>query len=303
MIFFLGSWLAIQSLFTIAYYIATGDFLAQIHAELNFSLKFNPAGYVNTASSLKYALLYYPSFMLGLAKEGHHGYQFYPYGFFNPVLLLALAYLLLIRRDATIIVPLMWFSFLFLVMEFTPVRIYPYYEPTARLIRYLSIITMPSLLIIAYFVRRLFLGTIVSRIFAVLLVCGLLVSSIYQAHRKSYFYRDCMKDAREAYNLIKNLPYVEIVTDYEMKSAISFYNQYRDINLLKSFEYDKPRYLEGSLVILAGSRRPDIDPRYLEKLFASIPAHEDWTKLYEVRGNHEVWRLNDLVIYRINRRN
>ena len=90
--FFLASWITVQLVFSMVYYMETGDFLAHIQVELNFNKTYNPSGFVNAPGHLKNTLLYYPALMLGLQTEGHPGYTFYPYGFFYPVFFLGTIY-------------------------------------------------------------------------------------------------------------------------------------------------------------------------------------------------------------------
>ncbi|MBN2030628.1 glycosyltransferase family 39 protein, partial [bacterium] len=186
-ILFLLSWLMIQALFVIVYYMKTGDLLAHIHAEVNFNNEYNPSSFTHTPRYLKDALIYYPKYMLCILSEGHPGYTFYPYGFFYPVFLLAVVFFLF-KREKKVLIPLIWFFYLFLMMEFTPVKLSPYYQPIHRLIRFLSIASIPALLVIAYFLKRLFEGRIFTKLVGLLLIAGLFFTSLHQAYRKSYFY-------------------------------------------------------------------------------------------------------------------
>jgi len=295
---FLISWVLVQAVFSAVYYLKSGDYFAHIHAELIFNKKFNPSGFANTAAALKDALLYYPRYMLCLKAEGPPGYEFYPYGVVYPVFLLAVLYLMY-KRDAKAIIPLIWFAYLFLMMEFTPLSISPYYQPIHRLIRFLSIISIPVLLVVAYFVRQLFHNRLVEKTVAVLLIIGLFSTSLHQAYRKSYFYADCMSDARKAYDIIRHMPYKRVITDHEMKVALIFHNHLNNRDRFRSLECDKPQFLSDSLVILGGARRPDIHHLYADNLVRSTKPQTNWVKIGEVEGKKESWRKSNLVIYRI----
>lgn len=297
-VLFIISWVLIQVVFSAVYYFKTGDFLAHIHAELIFNKKFNPSGFVNTAASLKDALLYYPQYMLCLKAEGHPDYAFYPYGFVYPVFLLGVLYFVC-KRETKAIIPLAWFAYLFLMMEFAPLRVSPYYQPIHRLIRFLSIISIPALLVVAYFFKRLYHERTAGRVLALLLLAGLISTSLHQTYRKSYCYRDSMSDARIAYDIIRHMPYKRIISDHEMKMPLVFYNQLDNRDRFKSFEYDKPHYLNDSLVILGGARRPDIHHQYVDNFVRSAKPQSDWVKIGEVEGKKEAWRKSNLVIYRI----
>jgi 4-amino-4-deoxy-L-arabinose transferase-like glycosyltransferase len=298
MIIFLISWVLVQAVFSAVYYLKTGDYFAHIHAELIFNKKFNPSGFANSAASLKDALLYYPRYMLCLKAEGHPGYEFYPYGLVYPVFLLGVLYLMY-KREEKAIIPLIWFAYLLLMMEFTPLRISPYYQPIHRLIRFLSIISIPALLVVAYFVRQLFRKRLVGKTLALLLIIGLFATSLHQAYRKSYFYADCMSDARKAYAIIGHMPYKRVITDHEMKVALIFHNQLNNRDRFKSFECDKPQFSNDSLVILGGARRPDIHHQYVDTFVRSTKPQTNWVKIGEVEGKKEAWRKSNLVVYRI----
>jgi hypothetical protein len=295
---FLLSWLTVQLFFSMTYYIQTGDFLAHIHAELNFNTKYNPSGFVNTPEHLKNVLLYYPTLMLGLQTEGHPGHTFYPYGFFYPVFLLGTIYFTY-KRERRLVLPLLWFTYTFLIMEFFPLQMEPYYQPIHRLIRFLSLVSIPALLIIAYFLRRLFATSLPGKLLSTFLITGLVITSLHQAYRKSSFYGDCMSDAREVYNAIKHMPYKQVITDHEMKETLLFYNHYRNSDTFKSFDHDKPTFLPGSLVILGGTRRPDLSPLYATQFMRPPIPQTTWLKVYEAKGRQNIWRKENLVIYRI----
>lgn len=295
---FLVAWLLVQAGFCLWYYVKTGDCLAHIHAELKFNNRYNPSEYRDAASNLADTLLFYPKMMLCLATEGHVGDTFYPYGLFYPAFLAALLYFPA-KRDARVVIPLVWFFFLFGMMELTPLRVVPYYQPIHRLIRFLSIVTVPSLLVVAFFLSRLALGKPWLRVLSLCLLGGLIVTSLHQSYRKSRFYIDCMRDSRTAFALVSNMDYTEIATDQEMKNALLFYGGYRNREKVKSFENDHPYFPDHSLVILGGSRRPDMSLDYAADFAGAILPEAHWVKICEVRGRPEIWRPTNLVIYRV----
>ena len=297
-VLFIIAWALVQVIFSATYYFKTGDFFAHIHAELIFNKKFNPSGFMNTASSLKNALLFYPKYMLCLQAEGHPDYEFYPYGFVYPVFLLGTLFFIR-KRDRKAVIPLVWFTYLFLMMEFAPLRISPYYQPIHRLVRFLSIISIPTLLVVAYFLKQVYRERGAGKALALLLMAGLVVTSLHQTYRKSYCYRDSMADARSAFAILRHMPYKRIISDHELKMALLLYNQYEHGDAFKSFEYDKPQFLNGSLVILGGARRPDIHHLYADNFARSTKPQSNWVKICEVEGEKEAWRKSNLVMYRI----
>jgi hypothetical protein len=296
---FLLSWAAVQLIFAAVYYALTGDFLAHIRVELNYDTMYNPSCFVNSPGHLKNVLLYYPALMLGLQTEGHPGYTFLPYGFLYPVFLVGVIYCVC-RRERGLAIPLLWFAYAFLMMEFSPMRISPYYQPIHRLARFLAPASIPAILVTALCVRRLFSSGSAGKILSMLLITGLTVTSLHQAYRKSSFYQDCMADAREVYAVLRHIPHTQVITDYEMKGALLFYNRFSGIDAFKSFEYDSPSFPPGSLVIMGGSRRPDASPFYAPQFMQSYPPRPDWLKIYEITGReNKVWRKANLVIYKV----
>ncbi len=107
---------------------------------------------------------------------------------------------------------------------------------------------------------------------------------LHQSYRKAYCYRDSMSDARSAFAIIRHMPYRRIISDHELKMALLLYNQYEHGDAFKSFEYDKPQFLNGSLVILGGARRPDIHHLYADNFVRSTTPRNNWIKICEVEG-------------------
>lgn len=295
---FLLSWLTVQLVFSTVYYVQTGNFFAHIHVELNFNKTYNPSGFVHAPGHLKNVLLYYPRLLLGLQTEGHPGYTFYPYGFFYPVFFLGAIYCVC-KRERNAVLPLLWFTYVFLLMEFFPLRISPYYQPIHRLIRFLSLVSIPALLITARFLRQLFATSLSGKLLFTLLMTGLVITSLHQAYRKSTFYGDCMSDARKVYRVVKHMPYQQVITDREMKETLLFYSRYAETDRFKSFDDDNPAFLPGSLVILGGARRPDLSPYYATQFTGSQRPQANWLKVYEIKGKERVWRKENLVVYKI----
>ena len=86
--------------------------------------------------------------------------------------------------------------------------------------------------------------------------------------------------------------------EYNEKTLL-FYNHYTAGDTFKSFDYDNPSFLPGSLVILGGSRRPDLSPLSATQFIQSHIPQTNWLKVYEVTGRKRIWRKENLVIYRI----
>ncbi len=294
----LGAWILVHALFCSVYYAKTGNPFAHIQAELIFNKTYmvsSPAA--DWPSYVKDRLLFYPRHMFGIAQEGHQGYKFLAYGYFYWVLPIAIGYLL-VRRDRKVAFPLLWLSYLFLVMEFAPLRITPHYEPIHRLPRFLEIITLPTMLLLGYAMRDAWRRGGLLRILSLTVALALTVSSLYHASRKSLFFRDAISDGKKAYEFIKSRDYGSVISDQEMKNLLLFHNQFEERHKFKSFEYDRPQYQRGSLVIFGGSRRPDVPPSYTLRYYPDAPERM-WTRLTEMEGKKAIWRPKDLVIYEV----
>ena len=181
--FLFAVWLFVQSIFCFVYYLKTKDPFAHIHTEMIFNNKYIASDYVNNWLYLKNILLYYPRYMFGILKEGHYGYTFLPYGYFYFVLPIAIFYLI-IKRDKKAALPLFWLIYLFLIMEFAPLRITPYYQPIHRLPRFIEIITFPSLLLLSYCLKDAYQRNIFLKLFSLITEISLTFTSLYHAHKK-----------------------------------------------------------------------------------------------------------------------
>ncbi len=296
-IYLFAAWFLIQSIFCFVYYIKTNDPFAHIHAEMIFNKKYIASGYANNWTQLKNILLFYPRYMFGILQEGHDGYTFLPYGYFYFVLPIAILYLIM-RRDKKVFFPLFWLIFLFLIMEFAPLSITPYYEPIHRLPRFIEIITFPSLLLLSYFLRDAYQRNKFLKILSIGILVFLILSSLYHARKKSSFYRDSIADGKKAYEFIKDKDYTQVITDQEMENLLLFHNQFKNRTKFKSFEYDSPIYKKKSLLIFGGSRRQDMPPSYTLQFYPKeIP--NEWRKVIEIEGKKALWRPRNLVVYEI----
>jgi hypothetical protein len=275
----------------------SGDFFAHYHAEMRFNIEFNPSNYSPGAGNLINYLLLYPRWIFGLAREGPYGYSSLPYGYFFIAFLLCVPFAFF-RRFKSIRLPLWCALFYLLVMEFTPLKLFPHYVPIHRLSRFLHVASMPAAVVIGIVFAKCILvkSKIIKNVFVVIFIV-LLGSSLYWSWIKAYFYQDCARDQCWAWKQIKNTAAEKIVTDEEM----GYYFLFRSGSMpnMRILFFDKaPKILPAdSLIIAGGARRPDMYPFYAA----------DWEKgldqknillISEAPFPLKPWRTSKLKIYR-----
>jgi len=295
---FFAAWGAVQGVFFLVYQLKTGNPFAHLQAEFIFNNKYIASGYDGTWHQVKNILLYYPRYMFCFLAEGHQGYRFHPYGYFYYVFAAAVAFLV-IAKERPAVFPLVWAGYLFAVMEFSPLKLLPVYQPIHRLPRFLEILTVPVVLLIGLCITRAWKQNVVSRVLCIAVVAALTASSLYEAHKKSFFYRDSIRDGKRAYEFVKDRAFPQVITDQEMKNLLLFHSRFSLRSTLKSFEYNQPRYQQGSLLIFGGSRRQDMPPSYTGQFYPRAHQLQRWKKVIEFDEENYVWRPRDLVVYEV----
>ena len=197
-------WVCANILLCLFFYKISGDFFAHYHAEMRFNIQFNPSNYSPSISNLINYLLLYPRWILCLAREGPYGYSSPPYGYFFIAFLLCVPFAFF-KRFKIIRLPILCALFYLLVMEFTPLKLFPHYVPIHRLSRFLHIASMPAAVVIGIVFAKCILvkSKIVKSIF-VMMFLALIGSSLYWSWVKASFYQDCARDQRWAWQQIKN---------------------------------------------------------------------------------------------------
>jgi len=296
-LFLFAGWLFVQALFCFIYYLKTNDPFAHIHTEITFNRRFITSSYPNTWQHVREMLLFYPRYMFGIVEEGHPGYTFKPYGYFYCLLPLVIL-LCPFFRNKKVYFPILWVVYLFAVMEFSAISIRPYYQPIHRLPRFIEILTVPTVLLTAFFLSALY----TKNRFLKFIVLGILLfltgTSLFYGVKKAHFYRDSIADGKKAFALIQWREFNQIITDHEMKNLLLFHRQFKNRNRIKSFEYDHPAFTKNSILIFGGSRRQDMPPSYTLQFYPATIPH-DWRKIAEIESPRRLWRPKNLVFYKI----
>lgn len=291
-------WMLANILLCLFLYNLSGDFLAHYHAEMRFNLDYNPSGYFVGEGSLIRFLLYYPKLILGIAKEGHQGYRFMPYGYFFLCFFLFLP-ITFSQHFRALRLPALLALVYMLIMEFTPLRLSPNYVPIHRLPRFLHVASMPAAVAIG--IAFATFATMKNRLIKTctcLLLVALVVTSLYWSYVKATFYKDCTLDQRWAWEIVKDTSAQKIITDIEMRNYLMFRSGFQPVTRI-----DYPKRLSRnipprSLIVLGGARRPDVYPGYADNWYRNRQS-KDWLLISEAPFPLKPWRLSKLRIYQI----
>jgi 4-amino-4-deoxy-L-arabinose transferase-like glycosyltransferase len=290
-------WVCANILLCLFFYHINGDFFAHYHAEMRFNIEFNPSNYSPSISNLIQYLLLYPRWILGLAREGPYGYSAPPYGYFFIAFLLCVPFALF-KRFKSIRLPGLCVLFYLLVMEFTPLKIFPHYVPIHRLSRFLHIASIPATVVIGIvFAHCIMVKSRTVKSILVMIFLAIIGSSLYWSWVKASFYQDCARDQRWAWQQIKNAAVENIVTDEEM----GYYFLFRSGSMLnmRILIFDKaPKILPAdSLIIAGGARRPDMYPFYAADWEKGLD-QKNMLLIAEAPSPIKPWRATKLKIYR-----
>lgn len=289
-------WLCSNILLCLFLYKTSGDFFAHYHAEMRFNIEFNPSNYSPSISNLINYLLLYPRWILCLAREGPYGYSSPPYGYFFIAFLICVPFAFF-KRFKIIRLPILCALFYLLVMEFTPLKLFPYYVPIHRLSRFLHIASIPAAVVIGIVLARSMLvkNKIFKSIFVIMFLT-LIGSSLYWSWVKASFYQDCARDQRWAWQQIKNTIAKEIITDEEMGYYFRFRSGSMPNVTIVSLE-SAPKILPSdALIIAGGARRPEMDPMYASK-WATTLDQKNVQLITEAPFSLKPWRVSKIKIY------
>jgi len=291
-------WLLANIILCLFFHIQSGDFLAHYHAEMRFNLDYNPSGYFVREGSLLRFLLFYPKLILGITKEGFQGYQFMPYGYFFLCFFLCLP-LTFLNRFRVLLLPASLALIYMLIMEFTPLKLSPNYIPIHRLPRFLHIASMPAAVTIG--IAFCILATMKNsaiKICTWLALILLTMSSLYWSYVKGTYYKDCSLDQRWAWETVKDTSGKRIITDSEMYHYLMFRFGFQPPIKIQHPE-KLPEYVPaGSLVILGGTRRPEMFRTYTKNWHQNRQG-EDWLLISEAPFPLKPWRLSKQRLYKV----
>ncbi|MEI6125646.1 MAG: glycosyltransferase family 39 protein [Pseudomonadota bacterium] len=291
-------WIIANVLLCLFLYMKSGDPFAHYHAEMRFNLDFNPSGFIAGDKSLARLLLYYPRLICGMEKEGDLGYQMMPYGYVFLCFLLLLP-CMLVKRFRSLRLPAGCALLYLLIMQFSPLKLFPHYIPIHRLPRFLHIASLPAIVAIgiAFSVFLRMRGKAV-KLAAVIAFLFLTFSSFFWSHRKAAFYNDCALDQRWAWDIVSDASAKSIITDMEMRNYLMFRSGFA-----LAAHIDTPAKLPDqippdSLVIAGGARRPDMYAHYASD-WSRNRQNKNWAIISEAPFELKPWRRSKLRLYRV----
>lgn len=273
-------------------------------AEIKYNLWVTPLTRFQDVAALRDHLLFYPRLMFNVMSISPTDFE--PYGYFYWLVAAALAYAMLTRKRNFIVVGC-WALALFLFMELMPLRLSPY-QPIHRLERTLDIVTIPALLLCGGFLSELWRKNRLTRgvvLTAVALLAGnsLATSIPYAAFRK-----DAMQDIRDLSAFLYQRSVETVYADGELFWGLSFYMPEKNKRRITWENLENFRRAAGniawgdlkknSLVVLGGSRRPDM---YFDLLSRFQPPviPKSWALLKEFSRAPKPWRKKPLRVYLI----
>jgi 4-amino-4-deoxy-L-arabinose transferase-like glycosyltransferase len=280
-----GGWLVAHAGLALFCWVKAGDPLAFVAIELNFNAEMMERHY--HPDQLASTLLYYPRMILRLGGTGAYGYEVFPLGwfFFLAFVLLGVAVFSRFRR---ISMPAAWFLFFMLALQFWPMQVSPFYIPIHRLPRILHLAAIPAALVIGIGFAGLLERGLRWRVAAASAMALYAITSLQSARLSSRRHNDCMRDSRLIARFVEWYD-GPVFTDAELRNYLVFSTGFRNADRFRSELYPLDAIWKGSLVVIGGSRRPEIDPGFLETIHPTeIP--REWIRVFEVKSEYRPWR-------------
>jgi len=225
----IGIGLGAAILFLMIYsYVQVGDPFFQYNSTESEQAGFMKALYPNyftTNGLISRLFLHYPYYML---TDAHYGLFFIFVG-------VSLLYFLYKQKKETY-VPIIWMLSLFLYLNFGTVSL-KQYVPFPVIIRHLSIITFPALILAAYFIAK-----IKMRKLGIALAVLLLLSSLFFIY--SSHLRHDIGNLKSAQEYLSKIPKKTIYTDERTSMALDylfgFKRQIKPFNQYDYYNYENP---------------------------------------------------------------
>ena len=249
-IWFYGSFSFFFCLVLCFYKIKTGEFLYHFHAERVYYDTNIPSFYMSRAYDVVGMLMQYPAhFFSTLYVDGVAFREFGLYAYFF-IAAMALMLWKAKRRDFALIL-LWWVVVLFGVLEFLPSNTQPWYLPIPRQERYLEILAMPMVLVIAWGIHWL---TKRCKLLAAVLLAVLVVNAFINIHIRCSLVQDSIADLKKVSQLLCQYKAVEVYADEPALSQLVFRTSACGTRVLRFDELKKGLPRKGAYIISGGSR-------------------------------------------------
>jgi len=229
--------LVIEGLF---YYSKTKDFFLRLHKEFNYYAQKERLAYEFNTN-----LEHYPHVMI--SPNNRYFGLFYIFEIFSMMILLFK------RSEYTFLLILWWLSF-FLYMQYGTMS-YKEYIPMHRLDRHLTILSIPSILILSVFLSELMKKSIDKKILSFIMIVLVFIPSLFLIE-KIYSYNIASTiDIKLVYEFLKERELRKVYSDAGTIGHLRFYFEFQRNDYLKPIDWVRDcNELRDSFVIINATR-------------------------------------------------
>jgi len=258
------------------YYLNNGDFFTRYNVITNY--------YLTSNFSVNDDFSFYPLVMLNIFKSNRSLFLIDRttgiYGFFYYFIFTSFVYFVY-KKDRRPLILIIWFLILFLYLEFGSMGL-SNYIPMHKLPRHLTVLTIPALVCLSYFILELYnlrKKIKIYRIIAIVIIIFLLVTSIYSTHQNSAYLKATTSDLKKIDEYMKDNPSKNFYIHDFSFLHMSFYNAYNNTQYetYNSKTFENLENLKGSFIVVNATRFEfeHYDPIYLPK---------SWILVEEIEG-------------------
>lgn len=280
---FLG-FLIIFSLESLYYLLNTGNFLFRYKAVSNYF-----SGENLKEHALVTDLSFYPKVMFNLNYnyifDFKNKFNVY-YGIFYYLLIPSIFYLVYKTKKKSYKF-IIWFSIFFLYLQFGTMSLRNY-TPIHRLYRHLSLITIPFLLFLGYFLRINYESTSKKRLITIFVIILLTITSFYYIDKRTMYLRDSVEDQKEIYKFLKNKDQKNVYTSGGSVGHLNFYSKFKWKNKLRGVgKYTDCNDLKDSYVVVDATRGWIENYQFLRNIPECIKEPpENWRLVKIIKGSN-----------------
>ncbi len=194
---------------------------------------------------------------------------------------------------------LLWLEFGFIGLDFQDATYYLIFKDP----RFLAVLTPAVAMLSSFFLLEVW--KLNDYVFLIA-VFFLLLSSFALIKQDYDFYRSSIYDLREASSLVRDNPQTLFFSDYLAVNNLNILTNHRMENMRYMDRATRQKELEGSYVILGGSRGLDVMTEYVTNLLPSFATRatekpedvpEKWVLVKEIKGEKSPVRANNMRIY------
>jgi hypothetical protein len=182
-----------------------------------------------------------------------------------------------------------------LILEFSPLQLRPRYVPIHRLPRFLHALGLPSAVIIGAALTEALRRRHAIAITAIVLWSAYAATSLSASISAAARHADAMIDQRFVAQFTRRYSR-PVVADGELINFLNFAHGYRDDDIFHPLGTDVSNFPPGTLVVLGGGRRIDLDPAYVAALDPKV-LPQAWLKIADMPGARAPGRLIPGALY------